>query len=33
MNFDVVQAAFEWAPQNLQKTDPYRVEPMDATEG
>lgn len=33
LNFGVVQAAHQWANQNLTKTDPYRVEPMNATEG
>ncbi len=33
MNFGVVKAAFDWATDNLVKTDPYRVEPMNATEG
>jgi 2-oxoglutarate ferredoxin oxidoreductase subunit alpha len=31
LNYDVVRAAAEWAEQNLEKTDPYRIEPMDAT--
>lgn len=31
MNMGVIQAAFEWAAANLEKTDPYRVEPMDET--
>jgi 2-oxoglutarate ferredoxin oxidoreductase subunit alpha len=31
LNFDVVKSAFEWAKENLVKTDPYRVEPMNAT--
>jgi 2-oxoglutarate ferredoxin oxidoreductase subunit alpha len=31
MNFNVVQAAFNWSAANLEKKDPYRVEPMDAT--
>ncbi len=33
LNFGVVQKAAEWAAANLQKRDPYRVEPMDATRG
>ena len=33
LNFGVVKAAYDWAAQNLEKTDPYRVEPMDATNG
>ena len=31
LNFNVIKSAHEWAAQNLTKTDPYRVEPMDAT--
>lgn len=31
LNFNVIQAAVNWADENLQKSDPYRVEPMDAT--
>lgn len=31
MNFGVVQAAVEWASENLEKSDPYRVEPIDET--
>lgn len=31
MNYGVVMAAYEWAAENLEKKDPYRVEPMDAT--
>ncbi|HEJ83143.1 MAG TPA: 2-oxoacid:acceptor oxidoreductase subunit alpha, partial [Desulfobacteraceae bacterium] len=33
MNFNVIQAAMQWAKDNLEKQDPYRVEPMNATEG
>ena len=33
LNFRVIQAAYNWAEQNLVKTDPYRVEAMDATSG
>lgn len=33
LNFNLVKAASDWAKQNLVKNDPYRVEPMDATEG
>jgi 2-oxoglutarate ferredoxin oxidoreductase subunit alpha len=33
LNFGVVQAAYDYARQSLTKTDPYRVEPMSATEG
>ncbi len=32
-NMSVIQAAFDWAAQNLTKADPYQVEPMDATAG
>lgn len=32
-NMGVVQAAFDWAAQNLTKLDPYAVEAMNATEG
>jgi 2-oxoglutarate ferredoxin oxidoreductase subunit alpha len=33
LNFGVVKSAFDWAEANLTKTDPYCVEPMNATEG
>jgi 2-oxoglutarate ferredoxin oxidoreductase subunit alpha len=33
MNFNVIQTAADWARENLEKQDPYRVEPMDATHG
>jgi 2-oxoglutarate/2-oxoacid ferredoxin oxidoreductase subunit alpha len=33
LNFGMIKAAFEWAANNLEKKDPYRVEPMDATSG
>ncbi|MFQ5437003.1 MAG: 2-oxoacid:acceptor oxidoreductase subunit alpha, partial [Anaerolineae bacterium] len=32
-NMSVVQAAFGWATENWQKTDPFRVEPMNETAG
>ncbi len=32
-NFDVIKAAAEWAAENLEKRDPYRVAPMNATDG
>ena len=32
-NFGVVKSAADWADANLNKTDPYWVEPMNATEG
>ena len=31
LNFGVIQSAYNWAAENLEKKDPYRVEPMDAT--
>lgn len=31
LNFGVVKAAYDWAKENLVKTDPFYVEPMDAT--
>lgn len=31
-NMGVVRDAYEWAAENLTKTDPYRVAPMDATD-
>jgi len=33
LNWGVVQAAADWASKNLEKKDPYRVEPMQATQG
>ncbi len=33
LNFGVIQTAYNWAEENLVKTDPYRVEAMDATDG
>ena len=33
LNFGVVKSAYDWAEANLNKTDPYCVEPMNATEG
>ena len=32
LNFGVVQAAAEWAKENLEKQDPFRVEPMAGTD-
>jgi 2-oxoglutarate ferredoxin oxidoreductase subunit alpha len=32
-NMAVIRMAFDWAGENIQKADPYRVEPMDQTEG
>ncbi len=31
LNFGVVKSAYDWAEANLKKTDPYCVEPMNAT--
>jgi 2-oxoglutarate ferredoxin oxidoreductase subunit alpha len=33
MNYGLVKAAYDWATKNLTKTDPYYIEPMDATRG
>lgn len=33
MNMGAVNAGFEWAKANLEKKDPYYLEPMDKTEG
>src|SRR5512143_3176277 len=33
LNFNTVKASAEWAKANLQKKDPYYVEPMDKTDG
>ncbi len=33
MNYGVVELAFQWAQENLHKTDPYVFEPMNATAG
>jgi len=32
-NFNVIKAAFDWAAENIEKRDPYRVEPMEAANG
>jgi 2-oxoglutarate/2-oxoacid ferredoxin oxidoreductase subunit alpha len=32
-NMTVVKAAYDWATENIEKKDPYRVEPMDETDG
>lgn len=32
-NMTVVKAAYDWATENIEKADPYRVEPMDETDG
>jgi len=33
LNFNMVETAYQWAVENLEKTDRYKVEPMNATEG
>ena len=33
LNFNTVLTAANWAKENLQKVDPYYIEPMDKTEG
>jgi 2-oxoglutarate ferredoxin oxidoreductase subunit alpha len=33
MNFNTVKAGAEWAKANLEKKDPYTLEPMDKTDG
>ncbi len=33
MNMNVIEMAFKWAEENLQKEDPYRFEPLNMTEG
>ena len=33
MNFGMVMRAYDWATENLVKQDPFRVEPMNATDG
>jgi 2-oxoglutarate ferredoxin oxidoreductase subunit alpha len=33
LNFSVVQKSFNWAHENLEKKDPYHLEPMKATDG
>lgn len=32
-NMEIVRLAYDWTAENIQKADPYRVEPMDATAG
>jgi 2-oxoglutarate ferredoxin oxidoreductase subunit alpha len=32
-NMAVIKAAYEWTAENITKTDPYQVEPLDKTEG
>ncbi len=33
MNFSVVQLAYDWTGENIEKTDPFRFETMDGTAG
>ena len=33
MNHDVVKLAYDWTAENIEKTDPYRFEPMAGTSG
>ena len=33
MNHDVIKLAYDWAAENIDKSDPYRFEPMDGTRG
>jgi 2-oxoglutarate ferredoxin oxidoreductase subunit alpha len=33
LNFNFIKLAFNWAAENLEKTDPYSVEPMGKTDG
>lgn len=33
MNMDVINMMYKWAAENLEKNDPYTVEPMDKTDG
>ena len=33
MNFNVVQLAYDWTAENIEKTDPYRFEAMNGTAG
>lgn len=32
LNFDLIKTAFNWAEENIQKSDPYILEPMDGTD-
>jgi 2-oxoglutarate ferredoxin oxidoreductase subunit alpha len=32
-NMEVIQMAYDWTAENIEKRDPFRVEAMDATEG
>ena len=31
-NMSVIQMAYDWTEENIEKVDPFRVEPMNATE-
>ncbi|HKJ27255.1 MAG TPA: 2-oxoacid:acceptor oxidoreductase subunit alpha [Anaerolineales bacterium] len=33
LNFGVMEAAMDWAKENLEKSDPYYLEPLDKTDG
>lgn len=33
MNFEVIELAYKWTAENIEKTDPYRFERMNATAG
>lgn len=33
MNMDIIQAAYDWSTENLTKSDPFRIEPMNETAG
>jgi 2-oxoglutarate ferredoxin oxidoreductase subunit alpha len=33
LNYNVMEAAIEWAKENLEKTDPFYIEPLDLTDG
>jgi 2-oxoglutarate ferredoxin oxidoreductase subunit alpha len=33
INMSVISRAYQWAVENIEKVDPYRVEPMNKTEG
>lgn len=32
-NMDIIQTAYDWTAQNVEKRDPFRVEPMNLTDG
>ena len=33
MNYEIIEAAYNWTAENLNKRDPYRFAPMDLTQG